>query len=522
MRKTVRIIAIIVPVLVAFASVLCNVIGTDNSWLPMPRWNDEAAYYELLKTWLETGQPLGYWGFDGGHALIGTGSAWSSAILFPYAVFAMMFGLNHSTVFFANIFFMCIANAIFILLVNPNEKQCIRMVLVQIFSVITILYTQALMSEMLRYALIFIMAGMLYRLYFQETGKWFRYVIVPIYMILIIQVYIFMVFVVPLYIFAICRKWKFWKKAVAALGATGIIGGASYFLLHLISSNYNIYKTEILLDSLKNGDVVAIVRSLVWMVKEGLWGLYSCFLTGTGYGLFKWFLLFLLLLVVSPLVEMTIRFIRKKKGTLGEEKEFWNADRQMMMMVAFSICLYVAAYITVYSLEPFTFFRGVGIVVIFAMYLFTMMKNKRLFAGLLICYAVGMVFMPANFKYFSEERYLTREQKEEWITFEKELSEVIVVDEEKDEWDNTVAIFTLEPKVIAGIPAGAGVNMILYSEEIPKEAGYLLFSLEKEKLRSDWLEHDYYAIYEANAQMLQNEYEEVYRSAEYLVYRKVK
>ena len=27
--------------------------------LPMPKWNDEGAYYELIKTWLQTGQPLG-------------------------------------------------------------------------------------------------------------------------------------------------------------------------------------------------------------------------------------------------------------------------------------------------------------------------------------------------------------------------------------------------------------------------------------------------------------------------------
>jgi len=510
-----RIVAIVVPIVVALISVLCNVIGTDNSWLPMPRWNDEAAYYELLKTWLKTGQPLGYWGFDGGHALVGTGSAWSSAILFPYAVFAMMFGLNYSTVFFANIFFVCIANAIFILLVNPDKKQCGRIVLVQVFSVLTILYSQALMSEMLRYALIIIMAGMLYRLYFMETSKWFKYLLVPVYMILIIQVYIFMVFVVPLYIFAVCRKWKFLKKAFAALGATGVVGGASYFLLHLISSNYNIYKTELLLNTLKKGDFIAIIRALIWMVKEGLWGLFSCFLTATGYGMFKWFLLFLLLLVVIPMADIAWNMLKKKKC-------FWNQDRQMMVMAAFSICLYVAAYITVYSLEPFTFFRGVGIVVIFAMYLFVKMDSRKLFRIFLACYAVGMVFLPSNFKYFSEERYMTTEQKAEWNVLEEELARVIEINDEQSEWENTVAIFTLEPKVIASIPGGAGVNMMLYEDKIPTEAGYLLFSLEKENLRSDWLEHDYEKICRNNEELLQNEYEAVFQNEEFLVYKKRK
>lgn len=515
-----RIAVIVFPILVALVSVLCNVIGTDSSWLPMPKWNDESAYYELLKTWLATGQPLGYWGFDGGHALIGTGSAWSSAILLPYAVFAMMFGLNYSTVFFANIFFLCIANAIFILLVEPDDKQCRRLLLVQMFSVITILYSQALMSEMLRYALIIIMAGMLYRLYFKESSKWFRYFIVPVYMILIIQVYIFMVFVVPLYIFAVCKKQKFLQKAIYALGATAVIGGASYFLLHLISSNYNIYKTEILLNSLKNGQLMEIVRAVIWMVKEGIWGLYSCFRSAAGYGMFKWFLLFLILLVFIPFVEMGIQKWKKKKGNLVGREECWSQDRQMLFMVSFSICLYVGAYITVYSLEPFTFFRGVGIVVIFAMYLFTKLSNRKIFMALLACYAIGMVFLPPNFAYFSEERYISVQQKESWQVLEEKLSKVICIDEKNNEWENTVAIFTLEPKVIAGIPAGAGVNMMLYTDEIPKEAGYLLFSLKKENHRSDWLEHDYYKIYEDNTELLQNDYEEVYRDEEYLVYHK--
>jgi len=130
--------------------------------------------------------------------------------------------------------------------------------------------------------------------------------------------------------------------------------------------------------------------------------------------------------------------------------------------------------------------------------------------------------LPSNFKYFSEERYMTTEQKAEWNVLEEELARVIEINDEQSEWENTVAIFTLEPKVIASIPGGAGVNMMLYEDKIPTEAGYLLFSLEKENLRSDWLEHDYEKICRNNEELLQNEYEAVFQNEEFLVYKKRK
>ena len=139
---------------------------TKGSGLPMPMWNDEGAYYELIKTWLATGQPLGYWGFDGGHAIVGTGSAWSPAILFPYALFGMMFGWNYSSAFYANILFLTLAQVLFILLVKPETKYLIRMLLMQGMSVIVILYSTTLMSELLRFSLAIVLAGMMYKLYF--------------------------------------------------------------------------------------------------------------------------------------------------------------------------------------------------------------------------------------------------------------------------------------------------------------------------------------------------------------------
>lgn len=521
-----KLLVILLPVLQAGVIALFYYFQYGTG-LPMPQWNDEGAYYELIKTWLATGQPLGYWGFDGGHAIVGTGSAWSPAILLPYALFGMMFGWGYSSAFFANLLFLVLAQVFFLLIVKPERKYLVRMLLVQGLSVIAILYSTTLMSEILRFSLAIILAGMMYKLYFGECGKIFRFVVVPLYLLALVQVYIFFVFAVPIYVFGAVKEWKWWKKALLSFGVLLVVGGGSYYLLHLISSNYNIYKTENLLKALQSFDIVAMVWSVLSMVKEGLWGLWSCFGTGVGHGMFKWFVPFLFVLILLPAGKLCVdvwQWNKKRKMDAKDSEvvadKFWNHDRRICLQVAFGIALFLGAFITVYSLESFTFFRSLGIVVIFSMYLLMMTKSKWLFPMVLGIYAVGMLFLPANMKDFAVERYPGEEVAKEWDVFAEEMETVVEVREGVDPWENTIALFTLEPKVLASMPAGSGVNMMLYSDEIPAEVEYLFFSKEQENRRSDWLEHDYFAIFESNADLLAKQYSILFEDEKYILYRK--
>lgn len=526
-----KLLVILLPVIQAGVIALFYYINRGTG-LPMPMWNDEGAYYELIKTWLATGQPLGYWGFDGGHAIVGTGSAWSPAILLPYALFGMMFGWGYSSAFFANLLFLVLAQVLFLLLVKPERKYLMRMLLLQACSVIVLLYSTTLMSEILRFSLAIILAGMMYRLCFGQCGKVFKFVVIPLYLLVLVQVYIFFVFAVPIYVFgAVKEEWKWWKKALLSLVALLVVGGGSYYLLHLISSNYNIYKTENLLKALQSFDFVAVVRSLLGMVKEGLWGLWSCFRTGVGHGMFKWFVPFLFVLILVPAGVLCVDgFMWRKKdrmdskedgvGAKHPEVKFWNHDQVICLQTTFGVALFLGAFITVYSLESFTFFRSLGIVMIFSMYLLMMTKSKWLFGVMFGLYAVGMIFLPANMDDFSLERYPGAEVAAEWDAFADEMEVVIEVKEGADPWENTIALFTLEPKVLASMPAGSGVNMMLYSDEIPADAEYLFFSKEQENLRSDWLEHDYLAIFSANQALLLEEYAVIFENPEYVIYRK--
>lgn len=524
-RKLFMILAVFMflPVIlfIVISLVQCGRSG-GGSFLPMPKWNDEAAYYELVKTWLNTGMPKGYWGFEGGHAILGTGGAWSPAILLPYAVFGEMFGWGYGSVAIANVVFLCIANALVLILCKPSVKGVLYLLLAEICSSHILLYLNTIMSEVLRYALALVLAAMLQRLLFAgENGKdrVFRYVVVPVYIVAITQVYIFFAFAVPVYIFAVLKKKKWYCKAVAAFLAMAAEAGGSYYLLHLISSNYNIYKTEILLEALRDKDLFGAVRTFLWMCKVGLIDLWHCFLSYTGYGMFRWFVPLLAIFAALPLLVLCkdgIGYLKKKEK---KQDVFWNRDRQILLVISYSTVLFVFMYITVYSLEAFTFYRGVGIVLLFSLVMVLGMEKKKYGYLLLGLYAAGIFFVPANWRDFNEERYVGAEIREEWDALAKELEEAMPLEEEL-RWANTAVLYSMEPKLICAMPAGAGVNFAMYSDEIVEEAGYLVFSLKEEDLRQDWLEQSHQEIYEKYGGILERDYFIQYRDEEYIVYKK--
>jgi len=468
-------IFMILPALIYGLITIVYYIKTGMA-LPMPQWNDEAAYYALVKTWLSTGMPYGYWGFEGGHAILGTGSAWNPAIIVPYALFGMMFGWNYSSVAIANVVFLCIVNALILLLLKPEKRELLYLYLIELLSGHLWLYMNTIMSEVLRYGLAMLLAAMLYKMLFDDMGKVMKYVIVPLYLLAVIQVYIFFAFAVPIYIVALLKnsKKKWYVKLLVAFLTMAAVAFSSYYLLHLISSNYNIYKTEMLLEAVKQKDILGACRTFLWMFKVGLLDLYSCFLRPVGYGMFHWFVPFLGILVLLPLMMLGLKCYKVCRKNYKQEAGqnasapdgiiLWTKDNQILLISAYTVALFTVMYITVYSLEAFTFYRGVGIAVLFVLILLSQMEYKRIFAVCLLCYAIGLCFVPQNMVDFNTERYLA---EEEMIT----------------------------------------------------EAEYLVFSLkEKAKLRADWLEQSHDKLFKDNMDILQNDYFIQYYDEDYVVY----
>ena len=523
-KAGITLLTVFLPILIALVVAFIYGVITGESPLPVPKWNDEAAYYSLIKTFISYGQPLGYWGYDGNHALLGTGAAWGDAILLPYALFGRLFTWNIHSMYFANLFYLCLANMIFLYLTEPKSIEKIRLCIVQAASVITILYLSTCMSDVLRFAVAIIIAGVLYRLFFKESSKWFRYLIAPLILIGAVQVYIFFSFAVFLYVCAVMRKSKWWIRLITAVFGMGIVAGVSYYILHLISSNYDIGKTEILFDALTRFDILGAVTAFFRLLKDGISGLLYIMLdVYQGHGIFCWLVLFSFALFLGSLI-MAIQ--NRRKAAYMEDHG--NRDFVIGISICYSVFLFLFMYVTVYSLDHFTLLRGMGMVLLFSVYLLVFTHNQKIRTGLLLLYGVGILFLIPNLNDFMEDRYQTKAVADEWGNLAESFDGVMTLTKSTDmersdsnRWSNTVAIFTLEPKVVAAIPAGFGINMIRLSDVFPEDAGYLIFSIRPEKeLRSDWLEHDFTVIQDQYGAWLEEHYHVIYEDDNYVMYER--
>ncbi len=519
--RLLRSLIILSPILIALVIISIVAIINHRFSLPIPAWNDEAAYYSLIKTWLATGNPVGFWGFNGGHALVGTGSGWPIAILLPYALFGMMFSWNYSSVFFANILFLCFAHLLLLHITKPKENILIRILILEWTSVLTILYSTTSMSEPLRYSLVIILAALFYKLYFMDTTRIFRYILVPLYIIAISQVYIFLVFCVPIYIFGILQKKSVWKKFLFSFLSMSLVAGGSYYLLHLISSNYNIFKTEKIFYYLKNFDLPGAVFAFLRNVKDGLISFASLFTIYGGYGMFLWFVPLCILFIIIPF----ILFINKRKKVLKDneqciEHRYLGTDGSIYLIMTYSVGLFLFMYLSIYSLERFTFLRGVGIVIIFAMYMATFLKSCKGYLFFAILYGVGIFFLPMNLANFNAERYPDTEIRLAWDALEINLEDALILEDSTNPWDNTVAVYSLEPRVLCAIPAGFGINMMMDSSLFADNAKYILIPIKNPALlRGDWLEANH-EIFEGQFKEELILYQIIYEDKGIRIYRK--
>ncbi|MBE5885037.1 MAG: hypothetical protein E7284_01355 [Lachnospiraceae bacterium] len=523
---------IVTPLLLAgIVAIYYYLRNGGMSWVPGLKWNDEAAYYQLIKTCIATGQPIGYWGFNGNHAIMGTGSAWSPAIIWPYAIWAYIFPLSKGFVYFVNLFYITLANLIFYFCVKPSKVQSMKLILAQAGSAVFIVYLSVNMSEMFRYAIAVVLAGLLYQILFRESPKIIKYIVTPLVILGAAQVYVFFAFCVPIYIFGIMKNTKLWQKLIVSVGSLGVVAFGSYYLLHLISSNYNIHKTEALLNAIKSMDIAGAVIAFLRMMKQGAGEVFRLWTYVYTNPLIPFHVLFSVILVLISVGIIIAYFIKDRKNKANtehieatekkEKKTPLGKDAIIAIIVVYSVLLFYWMYMTLYSIDPFTFMRGTYIVVIFSMYLLAMADCKWLYTTLVALQAVSLCFLPVNMEYYMSDHYMAAEEHEEWSELETAISDAIKVDDSLGPWENTVAMYTMEPKAICAMPAGIGVNFIMEDGILPKEAEYLFFSLAPANEQStEWIVRDYETFCQEFGDELEVGYEVIFDDGQYIIYQK--
>ena len=171
--RILSLVLIFTPVIISLFIMVIKWLVQGYVALPGPKWNDEAVYLKLIQSYSDYFSPRGYWGFDAKHAILGNGPAWSPAILLPYVIPAIVFPVGYSFVYICNIFYITIVNALFLLLTKPDLKRKIKLAVLEATSVVFVLYINTNMSELFRFALAILIAGLLYKMFFDECNPLF-------------------------------------------------------------------------------------------------------------------------------------------------------------------------------------------------------------------------------------------------------------------------------------------------------------------------------------------------------------
>lgn len=502
-----KIVFVLTPIISSMVLMIIQWILQGYIALPGVKWNDEAAYIKLIETYAAYLSPKGYWGFDSNHALLGTGSAWNFAILAPYALLGKIFPVGYSFVYICNLVFITLANLIFILLTKPQVRNLYKLILAEATSVVFLLYINTNMSEIYRYALAIVIAGLLYKIFFDKCPLWIKYVITPIVIVYSVQVYTFFAFCIPIYVFAILKNKKLWVRIVVSIASMGIIAGGSYVILHMISSNYNIGKTEALLNAIKAGRIFGAARSFLGMVYDGLMGLINLRYYVRSNGIYIYHVMIAILIIVTGLMTALSRKAEKKDRIIG-----W--------IVVYSVSIFGFMYMTLYTIVPDTFMRGTEIVVLFSIVLLMMTEDKWLALTIVLCNLTGLLFMPANYNtFYGEERYYTKEVRNEWRNLESEMSSLFEMSDSENPYDNTILMYTMEPRVICAMPRGFGINFVLNSQNYGNDSMYIVMT-KHDILRADWVEQDYRTYMNENFEYMDVYYEVIYESNEYICFKK--
>ena len=481
-------VLVLLPLLWVLCILFCNGFKFELSIL-QPVWNDEIGWYNQVAAVIEYGKPLGYYGYNGTHAQIGTWGAWGIAPLLPYAAFGKIFGWGLSSMALANIFFLCLAMLLLVIMTRPSVTQTLWLILLYSCSFITIGYSLTSMSEGLRYSLAVILTGALLWLErcTREKKRFSRRelcgcIAFALFLFYAIQVYLVFVLVVPVYCWYIFRKVQFDNadrktlillfsgKIVAITAVTGVVTVIANRLVTSVCAPYvDSTITTIFKQISENG----IYHGLCFFLENFMQNLRTADLfsilsvSSDTYGVLSWFFINYLVILFILLFDL----IRKRR----QLKE----NRSYCYEAAFFMTGFLIGYCALYTGQEWTLCRGINTGLIMALIYLSFVKKENLKILILLMTVFEITSVWGYYSSMADERFAAS-QNENIIEEEKAaLAEVIELDVNAEPWENTVATYGDVDFRYLALPAGYGSNYML-DLEINKTAGYAVITQGEE------------------------------------------
>lgn len=415
-----------------------------------PTWGDEVWWWTQAGGMAKYGHPLGVYGYNGSKATIGTFATWGWAAVVPYALFAKIFGWNLYSYFLCNIFYISIANFIFIKLTHPDYKSIFSLSFCNIALILNSLFSTTAMQETCRTAFGIIICACLYKIREQNNKKifkFFKYFIVPVFLLFAIQMY--MIFTVFLFI----------------------------YLLEVVKKKLDLIKA-ILLSILLSGIIMISVQKFSALFcapyisssnERKLYDNFFVFLNCRNTFFYAFGLLILLVLIAL--------LFQLRGGGIGFGYIMNNEN-----FCTRTSCIILSAFLTGYlflygNASAWTMIRGLNIGLCCSLYVLSLEKKKTVNIFCTVLLVVSLFSINSIESTFYLDRTTSQEQRN-IMTEHKELFNkyILLNANAQNPWENTVSTFCVTETDTLCLPTGFGNNW-MQNGEVNTNAKYCVVGL---------------------------------------------
>ena len=255
-----------------YGCIFCALQGSNifEIYLPGGWISDEVSYYKQMEAMLDYGMPQGNWGYNESFAKNLTFGGWVNVSYWPYLLLGKVLGWSFATPVICNIFFLTLGFFMFYLLVKPDVRQMVTILLLYSLAAYLERYVLSGMLEPLVMAMMIVT----YALYINIARKKSVWKLVILYLLISYMVffrpYFAVLFLVPCFL-AGEKKWKY-SVPISVILAVSTVMGYEYLAKNYCSPY--IPATGISQHSgIMTGSVYQLLKSVWHMIKNGTCGI---------------------------------------------------------------------------------------------------------------------------------------------------------------------------------------------------------------------------------------------------------
>ncbi len=431
----------------------------------MPAWSDEDFYYNQIKSMLEYGRPLGYYGYNGSHAPVGTFGAHGWFILLPYVAFCKIFGLHLNSIAIANHLMLAVAIFTYEMLFKPTKRRA-TLFATMICSPMLVFYVNSCMVEGENYFFAIMTAVLMCHIINNNGGKKAKIVLGILVGIAILSKVTWCVLLFPFVLVLLKdRGIKIIRKCLLA-GAITVVGAVfAYCIYGIFTSPYfeGVYYLELYRIQIADNGLLA---GGIYIAKHFLKNILSTF---SIYDV-KW-------VEISKNYVLTMGLF-SFVYCVGERKK----DR-FSFIPSFVVGAYCCGILLLYGAKADAI-RNIYPAVVFAItyiLIMTNIKKLRCFGYVAsAAFLIGTMIVQVNYG-FAGRRWYAGEKDIEYAEIEEYMQNIKVNVFAETPWENTLVISLASyPDTIFElfVPAGVGLN---YYASLPEDtteikAKYILLS----------------------------------------------